>query len=43
MWLSKKRATTVRAITSICAQCHVRYGKSRSTGLPYRNTFIAGD
>ena len=43
MWLSKKRRDDVRAITSICAQCHVRYGKSRSTGLPYANTFIAGD
>jgi predicted CXXCH cytochrome family protein len=43
MWLSKKRRDDVRAITSICAQCHVRYGKSRSTGLPYANNFIAGD
>jgi len=43
MWLSKKRRDDVRAITSICAQCHVRFGKSRSTGLPYANTFIAGD
>ena len=43
MWLSKTRRDDVRAITSICAQCHVRYGKSRSTGLPYANTFIAGD
>jgi predicted CXXCH cytochrome family protein len=43
MWLSTKRRDDVRAITSICAQCHVRYGKSRSTGLPYANNFIAGD
>ena len=43
MWLSKKRRDDARAITSICAQCHVRYGKSRSTGLPYANNFIAGD
>lgn len=43
MWLSKKRRDDVRAITSICGQCHVRYGKSRSTGLPYANNFIAGD
>jgi predicted CXXCH cytochrome family protein len=43
MWLSKKRRDDVRAITSICAQCHVRYGKSRSTGSPYANNFIAGD
>ena len=43
MWLSKKRRDDSRAITSICAQCHVRSGKSRSTGLPYANAFIAGD
>ncbi len=43
MWLSKKRRDDARAITSICAQCHLRFGKSRSTGLPYPNTFIAGD
>ena len=43
MWLSKKRRDDSRAIISICAQCHVRSGKSRSTGLPYANNFIAGD
>ena len=43
MWLSKKRRDDARAITSICAQCHVRFGKSRSTGLPYADNFIAGD
>jgi len=43
MWLSKKRRGDARAITSICAQCHLRMGKSRSTGLPYANNFIAGD
>ena len=43
MWLSKKRRDDARAITSICAQCHVRFGKSRSTNLPYANNFIAGD
>jgi predicted CXXCH cytochrome family protein len=43
LWLSKKRRDDARVITSICSQCHVRVGKSRSTGLPYPNTFIAGD
>ena len=43
IWLSKKRRDDARAITSICAQCHLRFGKSRSTGLPYPNNFIAGD
>src|SRR5438128_2565485 len=30
--LSKKRQDPARVVTSICAQCHVRTGKSRSTG-----------
>ena len=41
--LSKRRRDDARAITSLCAQCHLRSGKSRSTGLPYPNNFIAGD
>jgi hypothetical protein len=41
--LSKKRQNEARVVTSICAQCHVRSGKSRSTGLPYANQFVAGD
>lgn len=43
MWLSKKRRDDAPAVTSICAQCHLRMGKSRSTGLPYPNNFIVGD
>ena len=43
IFLSKKRRDDVRAITSTCAQCHLRLGRSRSTGLPYPNTFVAGD
>jgi len=43
VWLSRKRRTAGRAITSICAQCHLRGGQSRSTGLPYPNNFVAGD
>jgi predicted CXXCH cytochrome family protein len=43
MWLSKKRRDDAKAVTSICAQCHLRGGKSRSTGLPYANNFVAGD
>ncbi len=43
IWLSKKRTDDRQAVTSICAQCHLRLGKSRSTGLPYPNNFIAGD
>jgi len=41
--LSKKRRNDSKVITSICAQCHLRTGKSRSTGLPYPNNFVAGD
>lgn len=41
--LAKKRNDPARVVTSICAQCHVRSGKSASTGLPYPNNFVAGD
>src|SRR5262249_9672903 len=41
--LSKKRPKDNRVIISICAQCHLRTGKSRSTGLSYPNNFVAGD
>lgn len=43
VYLSKKRQDPARVITSICAQCHVRTGASKSTGLPYPNQFVAGD
>jgi hypothetical protein len=43
IFLSKKRRSDVLAVTSTCAQCHLRGGKSRSTGLPYPNNFVAGD
>ncbi len=43
IFLSKKRRKDELAITSTCAQCHIRIGKSRSTGLPYPNNFVAGD
>lgn len=42
-YLSKKNRSDVKAITSTCAQCHLRIARSRSTGLPYPNNFIAGD
>jgi predicted CXXCH cytochrome family protein len=41
--LSKARRDPPRVVTSVCAQCHARGGRSRSTGLPYPNTFVAGD
>lgn len=45
--LSKKNRTGKEVVTSLCAQCHLRSeqgaAQSQSTGLPYPNTFIAGD
>ena len=32
-----------RQVISICGQCHLRGGKSKSTSLPYPNTFVPGD
>jgi predicted CXXCH cytochrome family protein len=43
VWLSPKRRDSAAVVTSICAQCHLRTGTSRSTGLPYPNNFVAGD
>lgn len=43
IWLSKKKKDDSRAITSICAQCHLRGSASRSSSLPYPNNFVAGD
>lgn len=42
-YLSPKRSDTVGVVISICAQCHVRTGKSKSSGRPYPNNFVAGD
>ena len=41
--LARKRKDPARVMVAICAQCHVRGGKSHSTGLPYPNNFVAGD
>jgi hypothetical protein len=45
VWLSKKRRSDARAITSICAQCHLRGDevRSKTTGRPYPDNFVAGD
>ncbi|MFN7919383.1 MAG: cytochrome c3 family protein [Bryobacteraceae bacterium] len=42
--LSKKTraAATVESVNAICASCHLRGGKSRSTGRPYPNAYIPG-
>jgi hypothetical protein len=41
--LGKKTKDSAKVVTSTCAQCHLRGSKSRSTGLPYPNNFVAGD
>jgi len=41
--LSPHRQESAAVVTSICAQCHLRGGISKSSGLPYPNNFIAGD
>ncbi|HEV3040036.1 MAG TPA: cytochrome c3 family protein [Candidatus Angelobacter sp.] len=41
--LSSKRPREPREIVSACGQCHLRGGRSQSTGLPYPNNFVVGD
>ncbi len=43
MPLAKARKDSAAAVTSICASCHVRFGKSKASGLPYPTNFVAGD
>ena len=43
IWLSKKHQNDALSVTSICAQCHLRTGHSKATGLPYADNFVAGD
>ncbi len=43
MWFSRKHAPDPKRIVTICAQCHLRKGKSGSDGLPYPTGFVAGD
>ena len=43
VFLSKKNSSNAKAITSMCASCHLRGGKSKASGLPYANNFVPGD
>ncbi|MGD9720658.1 MAG: cytochrome c3 family protein [Pirellulales bacterium] len=43
MPLAKARQDSPAVVTSICASCHVRSGKSKASGLPYPTNFVAGD
>jgi len=42
VWFSKKRPSDARAATSLCAGCHLRGARSRSTGLPYPTRVAPG-
>lgn len=41
--LLSKENREPREVASICGQCHLRGGKSKSSGLPFANTFVPGD
>jgi predicted CXXCH cytochrome family protein len=43
MLLSPKGSTRAEVEISICGSCHLRGGKSKSTGLPFPNNFVPGD
>jgi hypothetical protein len=43
VFLAPKKKDSARVVTSACAQCHIRSGTAKSTGLPYPNNFVAGD
>jgi nitrate/TMAO reductase-like tetraheme cytochrome c subunit len=40
---SRKYPKDAKEVTSTCAQCHLRGGRSASSGLPYPNNFVPGD
>jgi hypothetical protein len=41
--LSKTRPAAAREATSICGSCHLRGGRSKTTGKPYPHAYVAGD
>ncbi|MBL9124355.1 MAG: hypothetical protein JNG90_12040 [Planctomycetaceae bacterium] len=43
MLLAKERHDPPEVVTSICASCHVRFGKSKTTERPYPTNFVPGD
>jgi len=40
-FLSKRKIQDPRQVTAACAQCHLRGGKSRTTGLPFPYNYAA--
>ena len=43
VYLSKTREDKAGLISQICAQCHIRTGRSQTSGLPYANNYVVGD
>src|ERR1041385_6825746 len=43
VFLAQKRKAPARVVTSICGSCHIRTGRSGTTGLPFPNNFVPGD
>lgn len=41
--LAQQRNDPARVLMSICGSCHIRTGRSRSTGFPFPNNFFPGD
>jgi hypothetical protein len=41
--LLAKKNRPARTVTAICGQCHLRGGRSHSTGLPYPANYVPGD
>lgn len=41
--LSRTRPNADREVISICGSCHLRGGRSKSSGRPYPHAFVAGD
>lgn len=40
---AEKREDPARIVASVCGSCHIRTGESKSTGMPYPNTYVPGD
>jgi predicted CXXCH cytochrome family protein len=43
VWFSTKHSRDPKQVVSICGQCHLRGGKSKSSGFFYPDNFVAGD
>jgi len=41
--LAKARMDSPAVVASICGSCHIRFGRSKASGLPYPTNFVAGD